>query len=97
MNYSYPIIKNSIFWGNTSEQINIETTEATATLSYCVVQGGYSGGTNIAIDPQLSALANNGGRQGPVQFRQTVLPLQSLSQRVVIIGMIARIQIKEDI
>jgi parallel beta-helix repeat protein len=54
---SSPIVKNCIFWGG-GDQI----AGGTPTVSYCVVDGGFAGGTDIITDdPQLGPLADNGG------------------------------------
>ena len=54
---SDPVVKNSIFWGNTGAggvQIgDYENLDGTATVSNSCVQGGYSGTGNIAIDPMF--------------------------------------------
>jgi hypothetical protein len=58
---SNPVIRNSIFWGDQDEEITSDGTGAT-TISYSVVEGGFAGGTNIVTtDPELKALAGNGG------------------------------------
>jgi predicted outer membrane repeat protein len=58
---SNAVIKNSILWGDGSEEITSDGT-GTSTISDSVVQGGFAGGTNIiTTDPNLAALANNGG------------------------------------
>jgi parallel beta-helix repeat protein len=55
---SSPIVKNCIFWENTPNQL----TGGTPTVSYCVIQGGFTAGTDIVVDdPQLGVLADNGG------------------------------------
>lgn len=57
---SNPVIRNSIFWGDSSEIVSDGT--GTTTISDSVVQGGFAGGTNIiTTNPNLSALSNNGG------------------------------------
>ncbi|SOE20200.1 hypothetical protein SAMN06298216_0696 [Spirosomataceae bacterium TFI 002] len=43
-----PIITNSIFWGNSSEIRNVSSSP---TVSYSIVEGGYAGTSNSAIDP----------------------------------------------
>jgi uncharacterized repeat protein (TIGR02543 family) len=56
-----PTVKNSLLWGNggTGKELN---GTVTGTVSYCVIEGGYAGGTNIVTsDPQLQALSDNGG------------------------------------
>ena len=63
---SNPVIRNSIFWGDTNDEINDDGT-GTITISDSVVQGGFVGGTHIiTTNPNLSALVDNGG------FTQTV-------------------------
>ncbi len=55
-----PTIKNSLLWGNGGTGIEINGT--VGTVSYCVVEGDYAGGSNIITsDPQLQTLADNGG------------------------------------
>ena len=59
---SSPKIKNTIFWGASIGVIHDHPT-ASPVLSFCVVQGGYAGGTSIiTADPKLADLADNGGR-----------------------------------
>jgi predicted outer membrane repeat protein len=55
-----PTLINAILWENTPDQIfNVSST---TTISYSVVQGGWTGGTNIIDqDPFLDPLADNGG------------------------------------
>ena len=54
------IIRNSILWGDSTEIVSDGT--GTVTVSDSVVQGGFAGGTNIlTANPNLGALANNGG------------------------------------
>ena len=58
---SSPVIMNSIFWGDINDEITSDGT-GTTTLSYSVVQGGFAGGSNIiTTNPNLGALASNGG------------------------------------
>jgi predicted outer membrane repeat protein len=59
---SSPIITNSIFWGNTPDQIN-NAPLSTSTITYSDVQGSnvYPGAGNINQDPLLGTLADNGG------------------------------------
>ena len=58
---SSPKIKNTIFWGASIGVIHDHPT-ASPVLSFCVVQGGYAGGTSIiTADPRLADLADNGG------------------------------------
>jgi len=47
-----PIIKNSILWNNTSPGVaNIFNSGATPSVSYSLIQGGYSGVGNISSNP----------------------------------------------
>lgn len=50
-------------WGNTPESDQIFVSGSTSpVVSYSVIQGGYSTGTNIiTADPLLGPLADNGG------------------------------------
>ncbi len=58
---SSPTVTNSIFWGNGGSEIENETTAAPV-VSYCVVKGGFTAGTDIYTgDPKLGSLADNGG------------------------------------
>jgi len=43
------ILKNSILWGNNLEQI--KTRSSSLTVTYCIVQGGWTGDGNIDLDP----------------------------------------------
>ncbi|MCA9936583.1 MAG: hypothetical protein KC415_21760, partial [Anaerolineales bacterium] len=57
---SSPTIRNSIFWGDVGGEIY--NNSSTSTVSYSVVQGGYTGGTNIiTADPMLGTLGDYGG------------------------------------
>lgn len=49
-------ILNSIFWGNSPDQIS-----GPATVTYSDVKGGWTGDGNINDNPYLGALAENGG------------------------------------
>ena len=53
-------VNNSIFWGNSPEQI-ISTWWREVTVTYSDIQYGYTGIGNIDSDPFLAPLANNGG------------------------------------
>ena len=58
---SKPEIKNCIFWGSSLGAIFDHPTAAPI-VEYCVVEGGYGGGTSIITgDPKLADLADNGG------------------------------------
>ena len=47
-------VANCIVWGNTASQApEILATESTPTVTYCCVQGGYSGIGNFSADPRL--------------------------------------------
>ena len=52
---------NSIFWGNSPDQIN--TMDTSVTITYSVVQGDplYPGEGNLNTDPKLGLLQDNGG------------------------------------
>ena len=56
-------LTNAIVWGNTPSINQIFDNDETAFTfaSYSIIEGGYPGETNIASDPFLSPLANNGG------------------------------------
>lgn len=59
--YSSPAIANSILWANTPYP-QITDGASTTTVSYCIVQNGYAGGTNIIdADPLLLSLGDHGG------------------------------------
>ena len=47
---SSPILVNCILWGDSTEEIDVGYLGA-PTVTYCDVQGGYSGEGNIAVDP----------------------------------------------
>lgn len=68
LNDCHPLIENSIFWNNTAPlgaEIHNETAmvaPSAPAVRYCVVQGGYSDGTNIVVtDPRLGAAGDHGG------------------------------------
>jgi len=54
-----PIITNAIIWGNIPDQIMDNS--LTTIINNSVIQGGYPGTGNIAEDPLLGPLADNGG------------------------------------
>ena len=59
---SSPIITNCIIWGNSSQGIYNSSSSSAPSVSYCVIEGGYSGGTNIITeDPLLGGLGNYSG------------------------------------
>jgi hypothetical protein len=57
-----PSISNSIFWGNTAAAGKAQNIYPTtlSTVKYCLVQGGYSGVTNISGDPVFVAAPSAG-------------------------------------
>jgi predicted outer membrane repeat protein len=61
---SSPTIRNTILWGNYSpDSLQIKNIGSSAPIvSDSVIQGGYAGGADIITsDPNLGALADNGG------------------------------------
>ena len=48
-------LQNSIVWGNTNMQIDAGA--STPTVSYCDIQGGYTGHNNINVDPLFTNIA----------------------------------------
>jgi hypothetical protein len=72
---SNPQIRNTLFWGNTAPSgAQIYNNSGTPVVSNSVVQGGYTGGTNIiTTNPLLGTLGNNGG------FTQTIPLLENSS------------------
>ena len=61
-NNSNSTIINSIIWGNVENEIYNDERSSTTSISYSVVKGGYSAGTNIITeDPMLGKLGNYGG------------------------------------
>lgn len=56
---SNPGIVNSILYGNKGGEIY--NAIGTATVTYSIVQGGYTGTGNVDADPLLGPLQNNGG------------------------------------
>jgi hypothetical protein len=58
---SSPTIRNTIFWHNTSQIYNYDI-DSSPLVGDSVVQGGYTGGTNIiTTDPMLGTLGDYGG------------------------------------
>jgi len=53
-NGSVPLIKNSIFWGNTGGSIN-----GPASVSYSDIEGGFAGDGNMDLDPLFVSPAND--------------------------------------
>ena len=59
---SDPTVTNTIFWGAAAGGEIHDDATSTPVMAFCVVQGGYPGGTDIITgDPRLGSLANNGG------------------------------------
>jgi len=58
-----PVVKNCIFWNNSGQAGNeiVNDTGSVPAVSYCVVRYGYAGGTNVAGNPNLGTLKDNGG------------------------------------
>ncbi|MCD6163719.1 MAG: right-handed parallel beta-helix repeat-containing protein [candidate division Zixibacteria bacterium] len=50
-NNSSPIITNSIFWDNTATGSGDQIYNGTPEITYCDIEGGYIGATNIDINP----------------------------------------------
>ena len=57
-NYSTPGITNCIIWGNTPAQISSDVT-STPTVSYSNIEGGYTGSSNINMNPEFMNPGNN--------------------------------------
>ncbi|HOZ37401.1 MAG TPA: choice-of-anchor Q domain-containing protein [Anaerolineaceae bacterium] len=55
-NQSWPVLTNAIIWANSPSQI-----WGNATITYSIVQGGFSGTGNLDQNPLLLPLADNGG------------------------------------
>jgi len=62
---SSPTVRNTILWGDTASsgaEIYNSDTSSTPTVEHSVVEGGYTGGTNIiTADPLLGTLGDYGG------------------------------------
>jgi len=56
-NSGSPVLTNCILWDAATPEIS----GGTPTVTYCVVQGGFSGTGNIGTNPDLGPLAANGG------------------------------------
>jgi len=61
-NHSFcnPVILNTILWDNKPDQVFSELS-STPQITYSDIQGGYTGVGNISSNPNLVALADNGG------------------------------------
>ena len=57
---SSPTIINSILYGNTGGEIQ-NAGSSSPSVTYSIVEGGYTGTGNIDADPLLGALGDNGG------------------------------------
>ncbi len=57
LNYAYPEVTNTILWGN-EEEIALDTSSSAA-VTYCNVEGDYSGSGNINADPLFIDATNN--------------------------------------
>jgi len=55
---SPPVIKNSIFWGNSASGTSNEIYGDPTDISYSCIAGGYTGTGNISSDPQFVDAAN---------------------------------------
>ncbi len=59
-NTSNPTVSNSIFWNNTATTgAQIHTVNGTPSVSYSLVQGGYTGTGNVSGDPNFTDAAND--------------------------------------
>lgn len=58
--YCSPVIRNTILWGNIPDQVYNEL-DSTPLITYSDIQGGFTGIGNITSNPNLMALADNGG------------------------------------
>jgi len=59
---SYPVITNCIFWGDKYGETPNEIYPGNlATVTYCDVQSGYSGSTNISGDPKFADMYTPAG------------------------------------
>jgi hypothetical protein len=54
-------IINSIVWGNTPADSQMQNDRGTGTVSYSIIAGGHAGMSNWNFDPQLGALEGGGG------------------------------------
>lgn len=58
---SSPSIQNTIVWGNTGGTVINNESGAAATISFSLIQGGYTGTGNISLDPMFVETANGDG------------------------------------
>ena len=59
-NSSNATIRNAIVWGNSGDSTQIVNVSSTPTVTYSVVQGGYSGTGNLSANPNLGELGYYG-------------------------------------
>jgi len=52
-------LRNSIVWGNTSDEINVASGSGTLTATYSDIEGGYNGTGNKNANPNFINAANN--------------------------------------
>ncbi|NNM25061.1 MAG: hypothetical protein HKO59_03575 [Phycisphaerales bacterium] len=73
---SFPLVVNSILWGNTPDQIN--ELSGAAAVHFCDVEGGWTGAgsNNIDLDPAFTDASGPDGRPGTGDEE---LHLQSIS------------------
>jgi hypothetical protein len=57
---SSPTLRNSILWGDIPDEISNDGTSSSV-VTYSDVQGGFPGAGNIAVNPMLVPLSDNGG------------------------------------
>jgi len=64
-NNSAPTLVNSIIWANIDHEYNpndqIYNEASTTTITYSIIQGGYTGMGNMDVDPLLEELSYNAG------------------------------------
>ena len=55
------VVRNGIFWGNSGGEISTLGLNGHPSVTYSIVQGGFTGAGNLNLNPLLGPLANNGG------------------------------------
>jgi uncharacterized delta-60 repeat protein len=55
------VVRNGIFWGNNGGEIFTLNLNGNPSVTYSIVQGGFTGTGNLNLNPLLGSLANNGG------------------------------------
>jgi hypothetical protein len=80
--YSYPELANCILWGNTPNQIH-NYNNSSPTISYSLVEGGWSGTGNIDADPQFVDADGPDNTPGTLDDN---LRLKNLSRRPLMPG-----------